>query len=144
MQLSCSGATTLGTPYSIVWETNAFNTLVHEYEKGDMAADINNYTGIYLNQTPILESDVTTAPVGTFPANGWYLIEGISGNNRNSQVICSATQGVYPFMESYPNPGDTTAHGYIIIPIGYIKNGKVIRNINIVEKRNWESNQSFN
>ena len=142
MQLSCDGETTLGTSYSIVWGVNAFNTLVHEYQKGDMAADINNYTGIYLNQTPILESDVATAPVGTFPENGWYLIEGLSGANRNSENICYATQGVYPFMESYSNPGDTTIYGHTIITIGYIKNGKVVRNINIVEKEIWESNQS--
>ena len=142
MQTSCSGAATPGTPYSLVWGTNAFETLVHEYEKGDMAADINNYTGIYLNQTPILEADVATAPTGTFPVDGWYLIEGISGANRNSENICYATQGVYPFMESYSNPGTTTIYGHTVITIGYIKNGKVIRNINIVEKRNWESNQS--
>ena len=143
MQASCSGAAiTLGTPYSLIWALNAFNTLVHEYVKGDMAADINNYTGIYLNQTPILEAGVNTAPAGTFPVNGWYLIEGISGANRNSETICSATKGVYPFMESHLNPGDTTIYGHTVITIGYIKNGKVVRNVNIVEKENWVGNQS--
>lgn len=142
IQFSCSGATTLGSPYSLVWETNAFNTLVHEYEKGDMAADANNYTGIYLDQTPILEADINTAPVGTFPEDGWYLIEGTSGHNRNSEIICSATQGVYPLMETYSNPGDTTVYGYIVITIGYIKKGRIVRNVNIVEKENWEVSPS--
>ena len=137
IQFSCSGQTTPSTPYRLVWKTNAFNTLVHEYEKGDMAADVNNYTGIYLNKTPILEANVNTAPVGTFPEDGWYLIEGLSGVNRNSEVICSATQGVYPFMESYPGPNDYVVKGYKIIPIGYIKKGKIIRNVYIVEKAQW-------
>ena len=139
IQFSCSGATTLGSPYSLVWETNAFNILVHEYEKGGMAADMNNYTGIYLNQTPILEADVATAPAGTFPVDGWYLIEGISGVNRNSEIICSATQGVYPFMEQMSNTNEFRINGYALVTIGYIKKGKIIRNVNIVEKRNWDN-----
>ena len=144
VRISCSSPTSLETPYSIVWERNAFNTLVNEYEKGDMAADINNYTGIYLNQTPILESDVNTAPVGTFPTNGWYLIEEISGDNRDSESLCSANRGLYPFMESYPDFDTTTVkvHAYATIPIRYIKNGRMIRNIDIVEKASWERSQS--
>ena len=138
IQFSCSGATTLGSPYSLVWETNAFKTLVHEYEKGDMAADANNYTGIYLNQTPILEADINTAPVGTFPEDGWYLIEGFSGVNRNSEVICSATQGVYPLMEQMLNTNQFTINGFTLVTIGYIKKGKIIRNVSIAEKAQWE------
>ena len=138
LQFSCSGSTSLSTPYNLVWETNAFNTLVHEYEKGDMAADANNYTGIYLNQTPILEADINTAPAGTFPEDGWYLIEGLSGLNRNSEVICSATQGVYPLMEQMSNTNQFTVNGYTLVTIGYIKKGKIIRNVSIAEKAQWE------
>ena len=137
-QFSCSGQTSPGTPYRIVWETNAFNTLVHEYEKGDMAADANNYTGIYLNQIPILEADINTAPVGIFPEDGWYLIEGTSGHNRNSGDLCSATQGVYRFMESYLGPNDYTVNGFTIITIGYIKKGRIIRTVDIIEKAYWK------
>ena len=103
-----------------------------------MAADANNYTGIYLNQTPILEANINTAPVGTFPADGWYLIEGTSGHNRNSEITCSATQGVYRFLETYLNPNDTIVHGFIVIPIGYIKNGRIVRTVYIIEKAQWE------
>ena len=135
IQFSCSSVeSTPDYPYSLVWETNAFNTLVHEYEKGDMAADANNYTGIYLNQTPILEAGINTAPVGTFPEDGWYLIEGLSGVNRNSGVICSATQGVYPLMEQMSNTNQFTVKGYTLVTIGYIKKGKIIRTVNIIEK----------
>ena len=140
IQFSCRGATTLSTPYRIVWGTNAFNTFVHEYEKGDMAADANNYTGIYLNQTPILEADINTAPVGIFPEDGWYLIEGLSGVNRNSNVICSATKGVYPFLETYLEPNNYIVNGYKTITIGYIKKGRIIRNVDIIEKAQWERN----
>ena len=112
--------------------------IVNEYEKGDMAADINNYTGIYLNQTPILESNVNTAPVGTFPEDGWYLIEGLSGVNRNSVVICSATQGVYPLTKQMSNTNQFTVNGYTLVTIGYIKKGKIIRNVSIAEKAQWE------
>ena len=141
IQFSCSGPTTTATPYRLVWDTNAFNTLVHEYEKGDMAADVNNYTGIYLNKTPILEAGVNTAPTGTFPDNGWYLIEGISGVNRIGSGLCTATQGVFRFMESYLEPNDFTIHGFTIIRIGYIKNGRIVRTVNIIEKRDWQKDK---
>lgn len=138
-QIDCSGPTTTKTPYILVWDTNAFKNLYHEFIKGDMAADMNKYAAIYSNQVTVLESEVSTAPVGTFPENGWYFIEHDTGENRNNPTVCSATKGVYPLFESVPGSHtDPMINGYAVIRFGYIKNGRIIRDINIVEKRTWE------
>lgn len=137
IQFSCSGATTTSTPYSLVFTVNAFTNpngatayYVHKFNKGDMAVDLNKYVGIYLTEQSIEESQVSTAPAGTFPPDGWYIIEGIPYRGRNHSTLCSASEGVYPLLEAYIS-GTNEIRGYSIIPISYIKNGQILKTVDI-------------
>lgn len=148
LQFSCSGVTTLATPYKLVFATNAFSNptgatsyFVHKFNKGDMAADLNKYVGIYMTQQAIDESQVNTAPAGTFPPNGWYIVEGDPYRARNHNTLCIATEGVYPLMRQNNNDpyNSMSIRGYSSIPISYIKNGKFIKTVTVSHVETWEA-----
>lgn len=140
-QISCSGPATASTPYRAVYDLNAFSTAltVRSYKKGDMTADINNYDAYYMGSTPVKISEVAAAPVGTFAPDGWYFMEGITGNNRNNSIICSATQGVYRFFEKFTvdNSPGSTVEGYYIADYVYMEKGNIKKTVSLVEERSW-------
>ena len=146
LQFSCSGPTTTGTPYSLVFTINAFSNptgatayFVNKFNKGDMAADLNKYVGVYMTQQAIDESQVNTAPAGTFPPDGWYIVEGDPYRERDHNTLCLATHGVYPLFEESTDPYNYSEEtiGYSFIPISYLKNGKFIKTVTVHHEERW-------
>lgn len=148
-QLDMSGGNVdLTDPYYIIYSQTAFPTLenltneeyiVTEWKKGDMSGDTDKYDAWYRGTGgPIVESTLGTAPVDTFAPDGWYFMQGVSGENRNTSSVYQSTVGVYPFME-WPDVDPYEVYGFHPVELVYMKNGNIVRSVRYVEKETWQA-----
>lgn len=146
-RLSCFGQPiTTSTPYFLIYDMNAFSGVAgtesyvaYQFIKGDMAQDIDKYPALYLSSSNAVNvADVPTAPTGTFPPNGWYMIQGLSGQERDNNNVCNANKGVYPLFETeITSPESNVVNGYAVVGIAYLENGNIVKTIDMIEQQQW-------
>ena len=93
------------------------------YSKGDIITNENHIQAYYIQKTP-----VTSVPSSNLLPDGWYLQEGITGSNggelRNRTI-------------SYTHPTEVVDY---YAPIVYIKNGNVVREVEIqIHRRTYNT-----